>query len=416
MSGRRSDVSTRIQQKESRALYVHCMGHSLNLAVQDTCRSIKVMADMFDTVMELSKVFKYSAKKKAMLLKLKSELSPETVGIRPLCPTRTVRAESLRSIISNFSVIHSILEEITEEYRGNSEVTSTARGIIATMEKFCFVFALVVGEKVFSLTDILSKAMQRKTMSAVEDKRLAAVTLSSLKDQRCDSCFSSMWKELLEKVTEFDCEEPVLPRKRRAPRRLDEATTSHFDLTPEGMYCRLYFEVLDMITGEIQRRFESPSFTFYAKVESVLESAVTGLDISTEGVKEIVHHFKDDLIEPDLLTELKMLKNISPDRSLFTYSAFKDKISHYRSIFPQTCKLFQLLLVMPATSATAEWSFLSLRHVKTYLRTTMKQNRLNHLMIIYIHKDRKIDTEKAMDEFISLNSERIQVFGRAKQM
>ena len=71
MSGRRSGVAARIQQEEPRALYVHCMGYSLNLAVQDTSRSVKVMADTFDTVLEMAKVFKYSAKKKAMLLKLK---------------------------------------------------------------------------------------------------------------------------------------------------------------------------------------------------------------------------------------------------------------------------------------------------------------------------------------------------------
>ena len=110
------------------------------------------MTDTFDTVLELYKVFKYSAKKKAILLKLKSELVPKTMGIRPLCPTRwTVRAESLRSIILNCSLIHSVLEEITEEYRGNSEVTSTTRGIMATMEKFSFIFGLVVGERFFSM-------------------------------------------------------------------------------------------------------------------------------------------------------------------------------------------------------------------------------------------------------------------------
>ena len=120
MSGRRSGVAARIQQEEPRALYVHCMGHSLNLAVQDTSCSVKVMADTFDTVLEVAKVFKYSAKKKAMLLKLKADLSPETMGIRSLCPARwTVRAESLRSVILNYSVIHSVLEEIIEEYRGN---------------------------------------------------------------------------------------------------------------------------------------------------------------------------------------------------------------------------------------------------------------------------------------------------------
>ena len=74
MSGRLSGVATRIQLKKPRALYVYYMGHSLNLAVQDTTRSIKVMADAFDTMLELAKVFKYSAKKKSMLLKVKADL------------------------------------------------------------------------------------------------------------------------------------------------------------------------------------------------------------------------------------------------------------------------------------------------------------------------------------------------------
>ena len=385
MSGRRSGVAARIQQEEPRALYVHCMGHSLNLAVQDTSCSVKVMADTFDTVLELAKVFKYSAKKKAMLLKLKADLSPETMGIRPLCPTRwTVRAESLRSVILNYSVIHSVLEEIIEEYRGNSEATSQARGIMVTMEKFSFLFGVVIGEKLFSITDILSKALQKKTMCAMEAKRLAAVTLASLKEQRSDGHFDKIWEELLVKADEFDCEEPVLPR-RRAPKRIDEASsTTHFDTTPEDMYHRYYFEVLDTLIGEIERRFESSSFTFYAKVENVLENAAIGKSISTRDVGVIVEHFKEDLVESDLLTELKMVKNVYCEKS-FAYKEFKEKIVLYKSIFPQTSRLLQLLLVMPATSATAERSFSSLRHVKTYLRTTMKQERLNHLMMIYIH-------------------------------
>lgn len=70
MAGRHAGVATKIRELESRAIYIHCMGHSMKLAVQDTCRSIAVMADAFDTVLELSKIFRYSPKKKAMLLKL----------------------------------------------------------------------------------------------------------------------------------------------------------------------------------------------------------------------------------------------------------------------------------------------------------------------------------------------------------
>ena len=155
------------------------------------------MADTFDTVLELGKVFKYSAKKKAMLLKQKQELSPETMGVRPLCPTQwTVRAESLKSVILNlnYSVIHAVLEEILEEYKGNSEATCQARGILTIMEKFSFLFGLVVGEMFFSITDTLSKALQKKTMSATEVKMLAAAILSSLKEQRSDVCLRKFGK------------------------------------------------------------------------------------------------------------------------------------------------------------------------------------------------------------------------------
>ena len=91
-----------------------------------------------------------------------------------------------------------------------------------------------------------------------------------------------------------------------------------------------------------------------------------------------------------------MVKNMYCEK-IFSYSTLKEKIALYKSIFPQTSRLLQLLLVMPATYATAEQSFSSLRHVKTYLRTTMTQERLNHLMMIHIHKDRSIDIEKAIN-------------------
>ena len=141
MSGRQSGVATQIQLEEPRAIYLHCMGHSLNLAVQDTYRSIKIMSDTFDTVLELSKSMKYSSKKKAMLLSLKDKLSPHTPSVHPLCPTQwTIRAESLRSIISNYEVIQKLMEEILDEYRRVTEATSVARGIIATVERFSFLF------------------------------------------------------------------------------------------------------------------------------------------------------------------------------------------------------------------------------------------------------------------------------------
>ena len=412
MSGRRRGVATQIQKKEHRAMYIHCMGHCLNLAMQDTCRSIKMMSDVFDTVLELSKILKYSAKKKAMLFKLKAELAPATPGVKPLCPTRwTVRAESLRSILVNYEVITALLEEILEEYKGNTEATCSARGVLAMMEKFCFIFGITLGEKLFRITDTLSKALQKKDLSAMAAKKCASVTVSGLKDLRSDSKFSEYWAEVTGKASDLGIAEPTLPRKRKRPRRFDEASSSTYhDDTPESMYKRYYFEILDTLVGEIERRFESETFTFYTKMELLLQSAAEGKELSNAYLQEVVDHFIDDLELSELRTELSLLKNVMANVE-FTYTNLKIKICEYQAIFPQLMKLIQLLLVIPATSATSERSFSSLRNVKNFLRTTMKQDRLNHLLMIYIHKERDVDIKAAMKEFIQCNRERMELFG-----
>ena len=50
MAGCRTGVATTIQQQEPRALYTHCYGHALNLAVQDYVKNNSILRDALDTV------------------------------------------------------------------------------------------------------------------------------------------------------------------------------------------------------------------------------------------------------------------------------------------------------------------------------------------------------------------------------
>ena len=58
-----------------------------------------------------------------------------------------------------------------------------------------------------------------------------------------------------------------------------------------------------------------------------------------------------------------------------------------QAFFSEIVKLTQLLLVMPATNAVSERSFSAMRVIKNYLRTNSSQDRLNHTMLLYVHKD-----------------------------
>jgi len=69
--------------------------------------------------------------------------------------------------------------------------------------------------------------------------------------------------------------------------------------------------------------------------------------------------------------------------------------------------------VVVASSATAERSFSSLRRLKTYLRSTMGQERLNHVLILNVHQDKtdSIDLKSVARDFISLNDVKRNIFG-----
>lgn len=137
MSGIRTGVATRINALESKALYTHCYGHALNLAVQDTLKSIKVMEHCLETVHEITKLVKKSPNRDAIFKHIKDEISGDAVpGIRLLCPTRwTVRAEALSSISENYRALV-LCWDAAREATKDSEARARIVGVAAQMEKF----------------------------------------------------------------------------------------------------------------------------------------------------------------------------------------------------------------------------------------------------------------------------------------
>ena len=122
--------------------------------------------------------------------------------------------------------------------------------------------------------------------------------------------------------------------------------------------------------------------------------------------------------EASLKAQLKVLTATFPKKENVVFS---EVISHFqklepgvKALLPEVCKVMELVLVLPATNATSERSFSKLRLVKTYLRSTMSQGRLNHLMILSIYPGMvdNIDLNKICTEFASVNERRSTIFGK----
>ncbi|KAJ8877161.1 hypothetical protein PR048_021614 [Dryococelus australis] len=101
MSDMFKGVQARIAHEQPLALYVHCMNHSLNLALQGVARQITLICDCLHN----------SPKRKAQFVEI-CLVNEENVssGVRLLCPTRwTARVASTSCILNTYNSILTML-------------------------------------------------------------------------------------------------------------------------------------------------------------------------------------------------------------------------------------------------------------------------------------------------------------------
>lgn len=175
----------------------------------------------------------------------------------------------------------------------------------------------------------------------------------------------------------LDVSEPQLPRKRRAPKRFEVGSGEHyFPDTVEEYYRRFYFEVLDSAINSIERRFNQPGYRTYKSVENLVLNAAQGHSFEND-IDEVVRFYGNDLNPSTLHVQLETLSG-----QIGKSITIKEVIEYIKEFSPSAHKfysevntLLKLILVNPATNAISERSFSAMKRVKSYLRSTMSQER-----------------------------------------
>lgn len=342
-------------------------------------------------------------------------------GIRVLCPTRwTVRGESLGSVIANYAALQETFEESIDTVT-DTGVKSRLIGVSAQMKTFNFLFGILLGELILKYSDNLSRTLQNVNISAAEGQEVAALTLSTLRSIRSDEMFDLFWEKTqrLREANGVDVDPPVLPRRRKAPKRLEVGCgePSH-PQSPKDLYRRFYFEALDLVISAINSRFDQPGYQTYKNLQELLLQAACGQDYHKE-FEYVVDFYGSDFESSQLDTQLQNLSTHFKSCAKQSTVSFKDVCDYLKSLskvqqsfFSQVVVLVTLILVMPATNASSERSFSALRRIKTYLRSAMAQH---SLMVLHVHKELtdKLNILEVANEFVANKLEhRLNIFGK----
>lgn len=214
-------------------------------------------------------------------------------------------------------------------------------------------------------------------------------------------------------------DEPTLPRKKRVPKKLDSldtprASEQHAFLTCKDYFLQVYNETVDVVNNCVKERYNNTGLQQLLLVEKECVSAVRDNNSKLEKTKAF---FKDDVDTERLALHLSMLGDIAtqkqvPVTSLYEMRKFLQSDSSVRSLLTEATKCIKLLRTVPVSTSTAERSFSALRRLKSYLRTTMTQRRLNSIAVLNAHQEilDDLDLRPLVNDFVKRNAVRRSMF------
>ena len=68
-------------------------------------------------------------------------------------------------------------------------------------------------------------------------------------------------------------------------------------------------------------------------------------------------------------------------------------------VYTNLRKLLTIFATLPVTTASSERCFSTMRRLKTYLRSTMGEQRLTSLALLSVHRDRPVDKDSVRNEY-----------------
>jgi hypothetical protein len=397
MAGKYNGVQAKITELSPQASYIHCKAHQLNLALVHSSKELCVR-NMMSTVQEIAFSFDYSAKR---LTAFSAELADNQnvqeemerrSKLRTLCETRwSSRADSLFTFRTAFSVIVSALETLKNDKDEKAGLYLTA------ILKFDFIVALVVAEHILSSTVALTNYLQKPEIDLVEAVTEAKIVVSRLSDERNDDqVWDALHSRACDIASEFDIE-PCTPRV--VGRQRNRA--NHPARNPKDYWCvSLYLVFLDHLVSEISNRVISNEERFLASYLSPVKHQSLTPDI----VYRVFAAYATDLGRIDKIDRWKIRwqQNIDkPERLIAVLNATNV------DLYPSIHRILTILLTMPVSSATSERSFSAMRRIKSYLRSTMGDERLSSLSLMHVLRQIPVEIDKVLSEFINRKNRRL---------
>ena len=402
MSGHISGVQARLTDLNAKAIFVNCDNHSLNLAGVHAASVDPLIITFFGTIEQVYVFFSgFTIRWKKMEEKLNFTVKRES-------DTRcSARESAVRVIVQSYDDIIELLQEMSEDALQSADTREKAGTLLNSLLTLSFVCFLILWEQVPHKINVVQKRLQSPRMNLRE----AAADMDSLIDH-----FINKRSELCQNATDKGLNvaaEWGIPTERRIRRKkkMDGEKATGAGLTLVEEIDRVMKLSLDRLVQEIRDRSKrlqdlNSKFGFLLDMQSLIASEDVNKDSLLPHCVDFAIAHKDDVDASSLLLEIMdcrmlMKKRPSSEVPSTPEELLKFTIQYGKDVFPNLRTALQTLLTISVSVASCERSFSKLKLIKTYLQSTMCQERLSNLAILSVEKDtfNSINFDSIIDQF-----------------
>lgn len=387
MSGAHGGVQKLIKDKFKYGHYIHCYAHQLNLIMAQTTSINTNVRIFFSELSDITNFFSNSPQRVAILDEVVGNRIPRASATRWNFKIRTVN-----TVYENREALIACMEKIQSTSRQSDTITK-AGALFRLLQDSKFIFWLAVFHRIMPHVSILYSQLQKRTTDSVTIKRCITEFEKSIQNER-DNIHTIRESELAD-----------IDDSQARKRRKTEERNSYVSTTVQAK------EVCDTIIAEIKRRFSFTGYLEIAHLFSVENFETFSSNFPTLHLDSAVRNFPF-LNKYKLKTELEIIYRRSDFREVSGAVHFLKFLieNNLQTDFSETFLVLQAIVTMPITTAEAERCFSTLKRVKTFLRSTMGENRLAALAMLSIEKGMITEipnfNELVIEEFISKKNRR----------
>ena len=303
-----------------------------------------------------------------------------------------------------------------EENDTDRDKAITTKGLCYQVKSFSFMLSLVLFDRMLSCTKHLSDQLQSSCVDLATAAELITGTKLSLQEYRTNAMWDKVYKYVGDIANLHGINEPtsdVLTRKRKAPRYLNDSVVlestgsrERTSLNPRESYkIDHYFPILDTFLAELGNHFDSKNLNIMSAIQACHTKSKTFLDLNA--LQALVDIYELDV--SNLRSEVDVAKRtLESKKDLETTSDVFLSLIPHKDAFPTLLKLVRITLTIAVSTATCEHSFSTLKLVKSYLRSTMGEQRLADLGSLSIEKEisKSINIDDVIVEFVGIDKNR----------